>query len=94
MAATMPEEGLGENVQPSSHGDGTGQALVENEEIDNGVTEIESLCMNCHSNVRIINNPIVVDSDQLVGYHEAQNPSYTLFSRSFTRVILLRKLRP
>jgi hypothetical protein len=45
-----PEAGRTLNSPPNVHG--AGQGSQESDEEDNGVTEIESLCMNCHDNVR------------------------------------------
>lgn len=59
------------------------QALQEDDEDDNGVTEIESLCMNCHDNVKANNTPRPRSSlIHFAGNHKTQDPPYPLLPRS------------
>jgi hypothetical protein len=60
MTAVMPELDISEESKPLDSMDSAVQALNEDSDNDNGVTEIESLCMNCHDDVRVTDNPIVV----------------------------------
>lgn len=51
MAFDAAEQIVAENQKPVHESNGDPQALEESERDDNGVTEIESLCMNCHDDV-------------------------------------------
>jgi hypothetical protein len=50
VAIATPEVGAAFNSVPNL--EDVGEGMPENDKEDNGVTEIESLCMNCHDNVR------------------------------------------
>lgn len=52
MTAVMAEPEPGESFSQLPGVDGAGQTGNECDEDDNGVTEMESLCMNCHDDVR------------------------------------------
>jgi hypothetical protein len=60
MTAVMPEQEVSEDSRPYDSMDTAVQALNGDGDDDNGVTEIESLCMNCHDDVRITDIPVVV----------------------------------
>jgi hypothetical protein len=60
MTAVMPEQEISEDSKPFDGVDTAVQALNGDDDDDNGVTEIESLCMNCHDDVRITDTPVVV----------------------------------
>lgn len=60
MAAVVSGQEVRE-VKPVHDMDSALQSLVEDDEDDdNGVTEIESLCMNCHDDVSITDRVTVV----------------------------------
>jgi hypothetical protein len=65
-APTISVPGASETFRSLPNVHGAGQGLQENDEEYNGVTEIESLCMNCHDDVRKSVQP-------------ARNPTLTYF---------------
>jgi hypothetical protein len=64
MAAGAADKDLVENLKPASGANGPVSAWAEVDENDNGVTEIESLCMNCHDDVRTTDSPVLDHSDE------------------------------
>jgi hypothetical protein len=64
MAAGTADKDLVENLKPASDdANGPVSTSAEVDENDNGVTEIESLCMNCHDDVRTTDSPVLDHSD-------------------------------
>jgi hypothetical protein len=92
MAIDMPGQTMAGISEPVHGLDGGSRAVNENDEDDNGVTEIESLCMNCHDDVRSCHLRHSPSPDRVSGNYQNQAPSNTLLPRGLTRIILLRKL--
>lgn len=61
MTSFVANPKIAEEVKPVYNMDGALRSLDEgDEDDDNGVTEIESLCMNCHDDVSITDSLTVV----------------------------------
>ena len=74
---------------------GTAEDTISSSELNQveGVTEIESLCMNCHDNVSSSSPLYYPKLNQISGRHEDSYHPHPILQTSPARIVFLRPLR-
>jgi hypothetical protein len=82
-----------QSEKSNTNGDLSAQKPDHAEEEQKVVDEIESLCMNCHENVRYPHSPLVINTNRIAGHHPFTTYSNTFLPRNHYHVLLLPSLQ-